>query len=220
MTDDPNLVTLEELWRASEYAELPPRMTQARWSSTGRPLNHPVRRIAAMSQLIHQCRGSLMMYFLPICEKAAAADTKKALQTIEKELCELLTLEPTGYWEKHANFGSKSTRKIGLIGKGRAVDIIINKILPVAYIWAVEAESQQLQEAVLRLYSIGSKSTGNNIISKVNEQIFTETQQMRHLKPTAKIEQGIIRLYKNYCADQLCDLCPILEHDAVLSEEN
>ena len=100
------------------------------------------------------------------------------------------------------------------------MDIIINKILPVAYIWAVEADSQQLQEAVLRLYSIGSKSTGNKIIDAVNKQIFTETQPMRVMKPTAKIEQGFIRLYKNYCADQLCDLCPILEHDAVLPEED
>ena len=220
VADDPSIVALEELWRTSEYAELPLRMTEARWSFTGRPLNHPVRRIAAMSQLTHRCQGSLMMYFLPICEKAATADTKRALQTIERELRALLMLEPTGYWEKHANFGTESTRKIGLIGKGRAVDIIINKILPVAYIWAVEAESQQLQEAVLRLYSTGSKSTGNKIISKVDKQIFTEAQQMRHLQPTAKIEQGVIRLYKNYCADWLCDLCPILEHDAVLPEED
>ena len=219
-TDDPNIIALEELWRASEYADLPARMTEARWSFVGRPFNHPVRRIAAMSQLIHRCQGSLMMYFLPICEKAAAADTKTVLRTIEKELSTLLMLEPTGYWQKHANFGAESTRKIGLIGKGRAVDIIINKILPAAYIWAVEAGSQQLQEAVLRLYSVGSKSTGNKIINKVDEQIFTETQQMRHLEPTAKIEQGVIRLYKNYCADWLCDLCPILEHDAVLSEDN
>ena len=220
VTDDPSISTLEELWRTSEYAELPPRMTEARWSFTGRPLNHPVRRIAAMSQLIHHSQGSLMMYFLPICEKAVTADTKRALQTIERELRALLMLEPTGYWEKHANFGTESTRKIGLIGKSRAVDIIINKILPVGYIWAVEAESQQLQEAVLRLYSVGSKSTGNKIISKVDEQIFTEAQQLRHLQPTAKIEQGVIRLYKNYCADWLCDLCPILEHDAVLLEED
>ena len=220
-TDDPGIVALEEQWRTSAYAELPPRMTEARWSFTGRPLNHPVRRIAAMSQLIYRCQGSLMMYFLPICEKAVPADTKRVLKSIEKELRELLILEPTGYWEKHSNFGAESTRKIGLIGKSRAVDIIINKILPAAYIWSIEAESQQLQEAVLRLYSVGSKSTGNNIISKVDEQIFTtETQQMHHLEPTAKIEQGIIRLYKNYCADWLCDLCPILEHDAVLPEEN
>ena len=219
VTDDPSIVALEKLWRASEYAELPPRMTTARWRFTGRPLNYPTRRIAAMSRLIHHCQGSLMMYFLPICEKAVTADTPKALRTIEKELRTRLMIEPTGYWETHSNFGTGGTQKAGLIGKARAVDIIINKILPIAYIWAVEAESQKLQEAILRLYSTGSKSTGNKITRKVDEQIFTEAQQMRHLKPTAKIEQGFIRLYKNYCADQLCDLCPILEHDAVLSEE-
>ena len=220
VTDDPSVVALEELWRGSEYAELPPRMTEARWSSTGRPLNQPTRRIAAMSQLIHHCQGSLMMYFLPLCEKAVTADTKRGLQTIGKELRTLLMLEPTGYWDKHSNFGSESKHKIGLIGKDRAVDIIINKILPIAYIWALEADSQKLQEGILKLYGVGSKSTGNKIISKVDEQIFTEEQQMRHLEPTAKIEQGIIRLYKNYCADRLCDLCPILEHGAVLREEN
>ncbi len=219
VADDPSIVALEELWRASEYAELPPRMTEARWSFTARPLNYPTRRIAAMSQLIHHCQGSLMMYFLPTCEKAVTADTPKALRAIEKELGALLMLEPTGYWETHSNFGTGGTQKAGLIGNDRAVDIIINKILPIAYIWAVEAESQKLQEAILRLYSAGQKSKGNKITRKIGEQVFNETQQMRHLKPTAKIEQGIIRLYKNYCADQLCDLCPILEHDAVLPEE-
>ena len=221
VTNDPSIVALEELWRASEYAELPARMTEAHWSFTGRPVNHPIRRIAAMGQLIHQCQGSLMMYFLPKCEKAASVDTLKPLQTIGKELRALLMLEPTGYWETHSNFGTGSTRKAVLIGNERAVDIIVNKILPIAYIWAVEAGSQKLQEAVLRIYSVAPKSAGNKIIREIDEQIFTtEAQQMRHLKPTAKIEQGIIRLYKNYCADKLCDLCPILEHDAVLLEES
>jgi hypothetical protein len=220
VTNDPSILALEELWLASGYAELPPRMTEARWSFTSRPFNHPTRRIAAMSQLIHQCQGSLMMYFLPVCEKAASEDTPKALQTIGKELRALLMLEPTGYWETHSNFGTGGARKAVLIGNARAVDIIINKILPVAYIWAVEAGSQKLQEAVLRLYSVAPKSSGNKIISEIDKQIFTETQQMRHLKPTGKIEQGIIRLYKNYCADRLCDLCPVLEHDAVLLEDS
>ena len=220
VTDDPSVAALEALWHTSEYAELPPRMTEARWSFTGRPLNHPTRRIAAISQLIHRSQGSLMMYFLPTCEKATAADARKLLRVIEKELCALLMIEPIGYWKKHSNFGTGGTRDAGLIGASRAIDIIVNKILPVAYVWALEADSQKLQEGILRLYSVGSKSTGNKIISKIDEQIFTEEQQMRILKPTAKIEQGIIRLHKNYCADRLCDLCPILEHGAVFSEES
>ena len=220
VTNDPSIVTLEELWRASEYAELPTRMTEAHWSSTGRPVNHPARRIAAMGKLIHNCQGSLIMHFLPTCEKAAAAGTLRSLQAILKELRTLLMLEPTGYWEIHYNFGTGGARNSVLIGKDRAADIIVNKILPAAYMWAVESGSQKLQEAVLKLYSVAPKSSGNNIISEIDKQIFTETQQMRHLKPTAKIEQGIIRLYKNYCADKLCDLCPILEHGAALLEES
>ena len=220
VTDHPSVVALEELWRASEYAELPPRMTEARWRFTGRPLNQPTRRIAAISQLIHRSQGSLMMYFLPTCEKVASADTRRLLRVIERELKALLTIEPVDYWKEHSNFGTGGTRNAGLIGEARAIDIIVNKILPVAYIWAIEADSQQLQEGILRLYSVGSKSAGNQIIRKIDEQIFTEAQQMRLLKPTAKIEQGIIRLYKNYCADRLCDLCPILEHDAVSMEES
>lgn len=220
VTNDPSIVALEALWSASAYAELPARMTEARWSFTSRPLNHPTRRIAAMSRLIYQCQGSLMMYFLPTCEKALSAHTERQLRSIITALCTLLMLEPTSYWEKHSNFGLESRRKTALIGKDRALEIIINKILPAAYVWAVEAESRLLQDTVLRLYSAGYKSKGNNIIRKVDEQIFTETQQLRHLNPTAKIEQGVIRLYKNYCADRLCDLCPILEHDAVLLEES
>ena len=220
VTEDPSITALEALWRESEYAELPPRMTEARWSFTGRPFNAPTRRIAAISQLIHRAEGSLMMYFLPTCEKAAAADTRQLLRTIEKELTDLLMIEPVGYWKKHTNFGTGGTQNTGLIGKARAIDIIVNKILPIAYVWAIEADSQKLQEGILRLYSVGSKSTGNQIIRKIDEQIFTETQQMRLLKPTAKIEQGIIRLHKNYCADWLCDPCPILEHDAVCLEES
>ena len=220
VTDHPSVVALEELWRASEYAELPPRMTEARWRFTGRPLNQPTRRIAAISQLIHRSQGSLMMYFLPTCEKVASADTRRLLRVIERELKALLTIEPVDYWKEHSNFGTGGTRNAGLIGEARAIDIIVNKILPVAYIWAIEADSQKLQEGILKLYSVGSKSAGNQIIRKIDEQIFTEAQQMRLLKPTAKIEQGIICLYKNYCADRLCDLCPILEHDAVSMEES
>ena len=86
VTNDPSVKTLEMLWHGSKYAELPPRMTEARWSFTGRPLNYPTRRIAAISQLIHRSQGSLMMYFLPTCEKATSADTRKSLRTIEKSV--------------------------------------------------------------------------------------------------------------------------------------
>ena len=158
------------------------------------------------------------MHFLPTCERSVTADTPRLLRNIQRELLALLTFEPDGYWETHSNFG-RTVGKAALIGKSRALDIIINKILPIAYVWAVEAGSQGLQEAILHLYSSYAKLQENAIFRKIETQIFTEAQPMKEVIRTAKTQQGAIRLYKNYCAEQLCDLCPILEHDAILAEE-
>ena len=218
--DDPFIVTLENLWRASEHASRPDHMTASRWRFGGvRPFNYPTRRIAAMSQLIHHCQGSLMMHFLPTCEKAATANTPQLWRALQNELLALLMLEPTGYWQTRYNFGREGTRKAALIGSNRALEIIINKILPVAYIWAVEADSPQLQDAILQLYSNCTKSQDNTDIRQIEKQIFTEAQPLALLKATAKIQQGAIRLHRNYCTDRLCDLCPILEHDAIFPED-
>lgn len=216
-TENPFIVTLEKLWETSDISKSADRMMASQWRfGRIRPNNHPVRRIAAMSQLIYRSNGSLMMSFLPTCEMAANADTPGTLQKISKQLLQLLMLEPAGYWETHSNFGKGGTNKAKLIGSDRALDILVNKILPVAYIWAVESESRKLQDAILTLYSTCSKTQDNTIIRQVGQQVFTEAQPMRLIKPTAKIQQGIIRLYKNYCADQLCDLCPIIQNNAVM----
>lgn len=219
-TENPYIVALEKLWEVSDNAKNVERMVASNWRfGRIRPNNHPARRIVAMSQLIFHCKGSLMMYFLPTCEMAANADTSVTLRGIRNKLLDLLILEPTGYWETHSNFGKGGTNNAKLIGTDRALDILINKILPVAYIWAVESESKKLQDAILTLYNDYAKMQDNSIIRQVGKQVFSDAQPMRTIKPTAQIQQGIIRLYKNYCIDQLCDLCPILENNCVMSTE-
>lgn len=218
--NDPLVVALETLWDVSEHASNAERMTSTQWRfGKIRPYNFPSRRIAAMSQLIFHCKGSLMMYFLPTCEKAAIAESSKQFQTIRKELLDLLMLEPTGYWSTHSNFGKGVTQKVKLIGESRALDIMVNKVLPVAYIWAVESGSSSLQDAILKIYGVYKKLQENKYIREVEKQIYSDAQPANMIKYTAKIQQGVIRLYKNYCADQLCDLCPLFEYDAVLLEK-
>lgn len=216
-TENPYIVALENLWEVSEHVKNVERMVSSKWRfGRIRPNNHPSRRIVAMSQLIFDCKGSLMMFFLPTCEMAANVDTSITLRDIRNQLLQLLTLEPTGYWVTHSTFGKGGTNNAKLIGQDRALDILINKILPVAYIWAVESESRNLQDAILSLYSDYSKMQDNSIIRQVGKHVFSDEQPLRMIKPTAQIQQGIIRLYKNYCIDQLCDLCPILENNCVL----
>lgn len=219
--NDPLIVSLETLWEASDYSSKGERMNATQWRfGRTRPSNFPTRRIAAMSQLLFKSKGSLMMYFLATCEKAAMADTSKKLKTIQNELLELLMLEPTDYWNTHSNFGKGITQNLKLIGESRALDIMVNKILPVAYIWSVESESSKLQDAIIKLYGEFKKVQENKHIKQVEKQIYSEAQPAKVITYNARIHQGMIRLYKNYCADQLCDLCPLFEHNAVVLEEN
>ena len=85
--NDPLIVSLETLWEASDYSSKGDRMTAMQWRfGRTRPSNFPTRRIAAMSQLISESKGSLMMYFLPSCEKAAMADTSKRTKEHSKRI--------------------------------------------------------------------------------------------------------------------------------------
>ena len=127
---------LESIWSASEQARMPTRMVAEQWKfARMRPPNFPTRRIAAISQLIGNCEESLMMVYLPIILQSADAD-EKHLGKIRQQLVKKLTPVPSGYWADHCNFGKRMSQ-IGanLIGRDRALDIIVNKLMPIAIVW-------------------------------------------------------------------------------------
>ncbi|MDE0300283.1 MAG: DUF2851 family protein [Candidatus Poribacteria bacterium] len=215
-TDKSFIKRIESIWQASEQAKPPTRMVAEQWQfSKTRPGNYPTRRIAAISRLIGNCQESLMMIFLPTIQLSAEAG-KKRLGAIRRELVEKLTPAPTGYWIDHSNFG-KGLPQIGstLIGADRALDIIVNILLPIAIVWAEESQSVVLHDAVERLYSSCPKLQDNRITRKIQSQVFSETQPFSIVSPAAKTQQGTIYLHNNFCSSRLCDLCPIINGGAI-----
>ena len=206
---------LESIWNASEQARMPTRMVAEQWKFAGtRPPNFPTRRIAAMSQLIGNCQESLMMVYLPIILQSAEADGKN-LGKIRQQLVKKLTPVPSGYWIDHCDFG-KRMPQIGanLIGRHRALDITVNKLMPIAMVWAEESQSKTLYEAVERLYGSCPKLQDNRVTRQIQSQIFTDSQPFDAISPNAKIQQGAIYLHNNFCTSRLCDLCPIINGSA------
>ena len=207
---------LESIWNASEQVRIPTRMVAEQWRfARTRPPNFPTRRIAAISQLIRNCRESLMMVFLPIIQQSAESDQRELVK-IRRQLVDKLTPIPTGYWIDHCNFGKRMSQ-IGatLVGKDRALDIIVNILLPIALVWAEESQSTVLQDAVHRLYGSCPKLQDNKITKQVQSQIFTEQQPSKIISSSARHQQGAMYLYKNFCSSHLCDLCPIVNGGAV-----
>ena len=207
---------LESIWNASEQVKIPTRMVAEQWRfAKTRPPNFPTRRIAAISHLIRNCQESLMMVFLPIIQQSAESD-QKDLRKIRRQLVEKLTPIPTGYWIDRCNFGKRlSQTSATLVGKDRALEIIVNILLPISLVWAEESQSTVLQDAVRRLYGSCPKTQDNHITKKIQSQIFTEAQPPKTILSSAKNQQGAIYLHKNFCISQLCDLCPIINGGAI-----
>lgn len=211
---------LESSWKSTEQYKNPTRMTAEQWHfAKMRPANYPSRRIPAIAQIINRCQDTLMMDFLPLIEEAATAN-QRALTGIQRRLRERLTPAASGYWEDHSHFGKGiPQRGAALIGRDRASDIIINKLLPIALVWAEQAQSPTLKEAVQRLYDSYPKLQENHTTQRIKAQIFSQEQPIKLISPSAKKQQGAIYLYKNFCSSRLCDLCPIIEGGGVVTKE-
>ncbi len=214
--NEPFISQLETLWAASAQYENSNRMSGHVWRfGNTRPPNFPTRRIAAMATLISSRTDSLLAEFVSHIEAAATAN-KKGMQRIRRKLLELLMLPAAGYWANHSRFGKGIAKKgTVFIGEARASKIIIDKLLPLALVWAEESQSSKLSDAVQKLYDHHPKIQNDPIADKIAARIFTEQQPIQSISPSAKKQQGAIYLDKNFCESQLCELCPILNSGAV-----
>ncbi|MBM3235988.1 DUF2851 family protein [Candidatus Poribacteria bacterium] len=205
------IACLKDLWSTADESYKFQQMQAEQWKFFRlRPSNFPTRRIAGISHILMTCKdGSLMLRFLPLIEEAVA-HTKKIKQ-IYKKLWDVMMPKASGYWAERSTFGGKPHKKtVYLIGKERAADILVNIVLPVAYLWAERVQSRQLSEAIQLLYDKHPKLQDNVITNQVIQQLFPEKRMVRSVINTAKRQQGLIYLYKIFCSSRICDMCPII----------
>jgi hypothetical protein len=205
------IARLKDLWSTADESYKSQQMQAEQWKFFRlRPSNFPTRRIAGISHLLTTCKdGSLMLRFLTLIEEVVTH--KKKIKQIYKKLWGVMMPRASGYWVEYSTFGGKPHKKtVYLIGKERAADILVNIVLPVAYLWAERVQSQQLTKAVQLLYDKHPKLQDNVITNQVIQQLFPEKRMARSVINTAKRQQGLIYLYKIFCSSRICDMCPII----------
>lgn len=120
----------------------------------------------------------------------------------EKLVKMLLGITPSVYWKTHYHLGKSSNRNFNLLGKSRSLDIIINVLLPLLFLYSKSLGNQLLYNNVVNFY-LGLKHTENNSITRV-------MKQQLNVKISSTIEaQGIIHLHNHFCIKQLCNKCDI-----------
>ncbi|MBN1161386.1 MAG: DUF2851 family protein, partial [Dehalococcoidales bacterium] len=184
---------LENIWADSREKS---GMSAADWCFFKiRPGNHPVRRLAAMSHLLLRYR-----------QKGLLSGLRKAIQETTEEkasnsLEQALLIDPDNYFGCYLDFGAPALGPApALLGKERASAIIINVLLPFAYV----AGPASQKEKVIPVYRNCNAPAENALVTHMRRQLGIS----KLFIPTALRQQGLIHIYKTFCSQGRRSECP------------
>jgi hypothetical protein len=148
-----------------------------------RPANHPLRRIDGLAKVIARAErhGGLVAF---LAGPEALLDTSTLLSRLQ------------------AHTGEES-----LIGRDRALEVAINAVLPFTSALARSEDRADLDEATQEFWR-ALPAGGRSRVERAMRDHIAIPARGTALR-TARHQQGLLHLYKRYCAQRLCDLCPL-----------
>jgi hypothetical protein len=169
------------------------------WKLDGlRPHNHPVRRIAGAARLLARAEEGLLSYLLAALEPAAAG--------AGRPLIEAWTVPADGFWSYCQDLLRPAGRPAGaLIGRGRALEIVVNVALPLAVAWARAQGDASLAKRALAIYR-RLLSSGPYGATRFLEKNLKRGQAVSR---SALFQQGLLHLFRAYCTQGGCGRCPL-----------
>jgi len=194
---DPDEAALSHLWLRSAAALGLPQHSAPPLARSFRPANHPARRLAGLAALIVRHERLL----------AGEDALREALSAPAAQLAASWSVPASGYWREHTAPGMPSQRPPGaLIGRGRAIELLVNAVLPWSVALAEQRGESELaaaaHEAFARLPSPG----------RYGRLAFLETNvgaDGTSWRLDARLQQGLLALYKTECTQGGCGRCPL-----------
>jgi hypothetical protein len=174
-----------------------------------RPPNFPTRRLAALSALILKFyRAGIVEHLL-----TALATLGRHPKMLVNELVQHVMCPATGYWQWHYDLRSRqraarrSSRAEDLIGRERALDIVVNIFMPALWRYYRDAGDGILQSQVQEAYGALPKLQDNQITRHMRRQLADKYPVPPKPAKTACGQQGLIHLQKLYCRPLRCQEC-------------
>jgi hypothetical protein len=170
-----------------------------RLSST-RPMNHPQRRLAALSILVREWPA-----FCRLLGKQTAASVKKFFARLDHP-----------FWKFHYTLKADATAEpMALVGESRVADILANVIFP---FWRAEDvdPSTSLGTSVWAEYAKLPARLSNRRLETAAARLFGNDPRRREFTKTIAHQQALLQIYEDFCLQDNSDCahCPFPEQMA------
>lgn len=217
-----------QLWASLQHAlQIRPLRHEAWQFFRLRPPNFPPRRLAGLAALLLKFyRDGLLEHLSGLFLAAAKVSVKKRPSAIIAELLNYFICPATEFWRTHADFlpdpsapnANSETRVLtpatnygDLIGRDRALDVLINIVLPALWHYGRQAGDAHLQTLVQEVYGSFPRLQENQITRAMRQQLAQQFAVSRSVAASALTQQGLIHLQKLYCRPRRCAACLGLE---------
>ncbi|MDE3096847.1 MAG: DUF2851 family protein [Chloroflexota bacterium] len=177
---------LERTFAASGLAAMP----AAAWKLWGvRPANAPARRLAAAAALLDALGEPSALLRVP-----GAATAGEALRP--------LSAVAEGYWRTHFDPCAGPCRlPPALVGRSRALEILVNVVLPAAVAGGDAARARALYARLPRPASYGATRFLEGALASGGGRVPLDTRRA----------QGLLALHHDWCTQGGCGRCPLSE---------
>jgi hypothetical protein len=183
------------------FVALPPHH-KAEWTfAPTRPSNFPTVRLAAAGVLAGKILSERFFDSLIaiVRGKFVAPETKCA------QLRQAFDAGADTFWSFHYSFTEASAHPHALLGASRIDDIIVNAVIPIAYLYGQLFRRPDVCEHALNIAREMPVLEENAILRKMERQLF----HGKILVVTAFQQQGALQLYGEYCTRRRCPACEI-----------
>jgi hypothetical protein len=82
--------------------------------------------------------------------------------------------------------------------------------LPMVLAHARRSQGEELQQAVMEVYTDHPKLQDNKITRYIASEIFHDKKESSYVVNSAMRQQGLIHLYKSFCSARNCQNCPLM----------
>ncbi len=157
-----------------------------------RPYNNPCRRLVAASILYKRFTNEIKDFLIP-----NLISSDKCSDFLNMVYPHLLCSDEM--WSQHIDFFRKSEKKVLLLGKARALDIVVNVILPFAGACGKLEGNVLVYERSLDFW-MNLPALQPNIYQKIGQnRWFSDLEMVKHLFSKSANQQGAQFICQNMC---------------------
>ncbi len=188
----PHEIELAAAW--TKFGRLPSVNTSV---AALRLSNHPARRLAGLAQLLTKHRNLM---------RAGIAETN-GLDGPVGRLIREWSAPANGYWQGNVAPARPARRPLGaLIGRSRAVELLINAVLPWLTACCELAGNADGAAQAHDVYAALPVPARYGRLAFLEDNVRREGKRLRL---TARRQQGLLALYKRECTQGGCGRCPL-----------